>query len=130
MGSQFLRQNDRKNILYNPPFDGSAHRVKYHNLISSFINEGCYFGSICGWISRGFGPNGGLGSEDSVEKVSWKVYAKQTFFSQNPKIIFYQIFCLCQSRGEEAETDAATGWSTAAAEVCRVQETSHKDDPT
>ena len=64
--SQFLRQNDRKNILYNPPFNGSVHRVKFHNLISSFIKEGCYFGSICGWISGGFGSKGGLGSKDSI----------------------------------------------------------------
>ena len=27
---------------------GSVHRVKFHNFISSFIKEGCYFGSICG----------------------------------------------------------------------------------
>ena len=99
--SQFLRQNDRKNILYNPPFDGSVHRVKFHNLISSFIKEGCYFGSICGGISGGFGPNGGLGSEDSVEKVSWKVYAKQKMFTQNPKIIFYHIFACVRAEEEK-----------------------------
>ena len=99
--SQFLRQNDRKNILYNPPFDGSVHRVKFHNLISSFIKEGCYFGSICGWISGGSGPNGGLGSEDSVEKVSWKVYAKQKMFTQNPKIIFYHIFACVRAEEEK-----------------------------
>ena len=45
-------------------------KVKFHNFISSFTKEWCYFGSICGGISGVFGSNGGLGSEDSVEKVS------------------------------------------------------------
>ena len=70
-------------------------------IFSSFLKEGCYFGSICGWISGGFGPNGGLGSEDSVEKVSWKVYAKQKMFTQNPKIIFYHIFACVRAEEEK-----------------------------
>ena len=60
-----LASNDRKTILYNPPFDGSIHRARFHNFISPFIKEGCCFGSICGGISGVFGPNGGLGSKDS-----------------------------------------------------------------
>ena len=40
--SWFWRQNDRKTILYNPPFDGSVHRARFHNFISSFIKEGCF----------------------------------------------------------------------------------------
>ena len=37
--SQFLRQNDRKNILYNPPFDGSDHRVKFHFYSRNDVSE-------------------------------------------------------------------------------------------
>ena len=40
--SWFWRQNDRKTILYNPPFDGAVHRARFHNFISSFIKEGCF----------------------------------------------------------------------------------------
>ena len=38
---------------------------------------------------------------------------------------FLSYFCLCQSRGGEAQADVATGWSAAAAEVCWIQQASY-----
>ena len=101
LGSWFWRQNDRKTIPYNPPFDGSVHRARFHNFISYFIKEGCCFGTNFSGIQGVFGPNGGLGSQDSVEKVSWKVYTKQKIFTQNPKIIFYHIFACVRAEEEK-----------------------------
>ena len=92
LGSWFWRQNDRKTILYNPPFDGSIQRARFHNFISPFIKEGCCFGSICGGISGGFGPNGGLGSKDSVYKVWGDVYKNWHLFTKNGKMIFLSNF--------------------------------------
>jgi len=66
LGSLFWRQNDRKTIPYNPPFDGSNHRARFHNFISYFIKEGCCFGTNFSGIQGVFGPNGGLGCKDSV----------------------------------------------------------------
>ena len=70
------RHNDRRAIQYNPPLVGSVHKTRFHNFISLFIKEDCcflsfyirglLFGSICGEISMGFGPNGGLGSKEYV----------------------------------------------------------------
>ena len=95
--SQFLRQNDRKNILYNPSFDGSVHRVKFHNFISSFIKELCYFGSICGGISGGFGPIRARDMNQQWKKIG-RCLRKLTFFLQ--KIIFYRIFPCARAQGE------------------------------
>ena len=60
------RQNDRRAIQYNPPLVGSVHKTRFHNFISPFIKEECCFGSICGGIFGGFGPDGGLGSKEYV----------------------------------------------------------------
>ena len=63
------RQNDCNTILYNPPFDGSIHRGRFHNFISFFIKKKrCCFGSFCVGTSGGFGPNGGLGSKEVPRK--------------------------------------------------------------
>ena len=59
-------QHDRKTIPFNPPSDWSIHRARFHNFISPFIKEECCFGSICGGIFGGFGPDGGLGSKEYV----------------------------------------------------------------
>ena len=96
--SWFWRQNDRKTILYNPPFDGSVHRARFHNFISSFIKEGCCFGTNFSGILGVFGPNGGLGSQDSVYKVWGDVYKNWHLFTKNGKIIFIIFLLVSEQR--------------------------------